>query len=141
MNPAAKRQQQTGSEERATDSGGLRNMIDEQQLLEMIPMSRSTLHRLQKKGASPKGSTSAKIENSISWTLSSAGKTPWMSSIRTGNAAKVVVAVFHPVPASATVISRSYWGLAGSTARRFLSGEIAETPVSQRFLSFLVLKK
>jgi prophage regulatory protein len=55
MNPAAKREQQTGSEERATDSGGLRKMIDEQQLLERIPMSRSTLHRLQKKDRFPKG--------------------------------------------------------------------------------------
>jgi predicted DNA-binding transcriptional regulator AlpA len=37
------------------NSSGIRPMIDEEELLKLIPMSRSTLHRMQKKGRFPQG--------------------------------------------------------------------------------------
>jgi predicted DNA-binding transcriptional regulator AlpA len=50
MNPAQRSEAETGGS--ALDE---LQMIDEEELLKRIPVSRSTLHRMQKRGAFPKG--------------------------------------------------------------------------------------
>jgi prophage regulatory protein len=51
----AARQPKDETEEKASDKSGPRRMLNETQVLALIPVSRTTLHRMTKTGRFPKG--------------------------------------------------------------------------------------
>jgi predicted DNA-binding transcriptional regulator AlpA len=51
----AARRQEAGTEGGAPDKSGPRRMLNEAQVLALIPVSRTTLHRMTKAGRFPKG--------------------------------------------------------------------------------------
>jgi predicted DNA-binding transcriptional regulator AlpA len=46
--------QESITEDRALDKSGLRRMLNEKQVLEIVPVSRTTLYRLEKAGQFPR---------------------------------------------------------------------------------------
>ena len=98
------------TEDGAPDKSGPRRMLNEKQVLEIVPVGRTTLYRMEKAGRFPRStyiSPNRRVwyeDEIIAWQNAVDEFNP------NGDGAKDVASVFHLVRPSAKHETRAYWG-------------------------------